>query len=71
MRETAMTDVSEAMRLLALKAVEDRTSLSEPTIRRLIAAKKFPRPVRVSSNRVAWREPEVSAWIASRVEVAA
>lgn len=61
---------AEAPRLLGLKTVKDRTSLSEMTIRRMIERAQFPRPVKVSSNRIAWREPDVSAWINSRVEAA-
>lgn len=63
-------DTLEAPRLLALPVVMDRTSLSEPTLRRLIDRAQFPRPLKLSSNRVAWREPDVSAWINSRVEAA-
>ena len=57
-------------RLLGLKAVKDRTSLSEPTLRRLVERRQFPHPLKLSSNRIAWREPDVSAWINSRVEAA-
>lgn len=60
----------ETYRLLGLRAVKDRTSLSEPTLRRLIDREQFPRPLKLSSNRIAWREPDVSAWINSRVEAA-
>lgn len=66
-----MSEVAEAPRLLSLKAVKDRTSLSEMSIRRLIERQKFPVPVRLSANRIAWREPEVCAWINSRAPVAA
>lgn len=62
---------SEAPRLLALPQVMDWTSLSEPTLRRLVERGQFPRAVRVSVNRKAWRENEVAAWINSRREVAA
>ena len=61
----------EYSRLLALKTVKDRTSLSEMTIRRAIDRGEFPRPVRVTPNRIAWREPEVTAWINTRAQVAA
>jgi len=61
-----MTHQTEAPRLLGLPVVIDRTSLSEATLRRMIAARKFPPPVKVSTNRIAWREPEVDQWVASR-----
>lgn len=65
-----MSEAAEAPRLLALPVVKDRTSLSEPTIRRMIERGQFPRPVKVAPNRIAWREPAVSDWINSRVEAA-
>lgn len=54
-------------RLLGRAAVLDLTSLSVPTLYREMAQGTFPRPVRVSRNRVAWREVEVLAWIAERI----
>lgn len=65
-----MNYAPDAPRLLALKTVKGLTSLSEMSIRRMIEREQFPRPVKLSPNRVAWREPEVSAWINSRVEAA-
>lgn len=56
----------EAPRLLALPTVLDKTSLSEPTIRRMMERQEFPRPVKLSANRVAWREPDVNEWINGR-----
>ena len=35
-------------------------------LRRLIARKLFPPPLQISPNRVAWRESDLNAWIASR-----
>lgn len=65
-----MANELEAPRLVGLKTVRAWTSLSEMSIRRLIERDQFPKPVKLSSNRVAWREPDVSAWINSRVEAA-
>lgn len=61
-------EAPQSPRLLGLRTVKDRTSLSEPTLRRLMERAQFPRPVKLSSNRIAWREPDVAAWINSRVE---
>lgn len=65
-----MTYTTETPRLLALKAVKGCTSLSEMSIRRLMERDQFPKPVKLSTNRIAWREPDVAAWINSRVEAA-
>lgn len=49
-------------RLLRLGDVIESTSLSRPTIYRKVAEHTFPKPIRISSRRVAWRESEVEAW---------
>ncbi len=51
--------------------VGDRNSpgiipLSFSTIYRLMLRGEFPRPVKLSANRVAWSAPLVDAWLASR-----
>ena len=56
----------EDMRLLKLAEVKRLTSLSQPTIWRLIQKDQFPRPMQVTSSRVAWRETDVREWLASR-----
>lgn len=61
---------AEAPRLRGLKAVKDRTSLSEMTIRRMVERGEFPRPLKIAPNRIAWRETDLDAWINSRVEAA-
>lgn len=61
-----MTQPIEAPRLLALKAVTDRTSLSRMTIIRAVERGEFPRPLRLSAQRIAWRESDVADWINSR-----
>jgi prophage regulatory protein len=33
---------------------------------RLVHGRKFPAPLRLSANRVAWLEDEVDAWLAAR-----
>ena len=55
---------------LNMHQVRDRTGLGEMTIRRNIEQGRFPRPVRLTQQRVAWRTVDVEAWEASRVEVA-
>jgi prophage regulatory protein len=52
-------------RLVSLTPVCESTGLSRSTIYRLIANGDFPKPVKISKGRVAWREREVLAWLAS------
>ncbi|WP_271143608.1 AlpA family phage regulatory protein [Brevundimonas sp. NIBR10] len=57
-------------RLLAWPRVQDITGLSRTTAWRLQRAGSFPSPVRISVNRVAWRESELLAWSAARTREA-
>lgn len=47
-------------------AVEALTGLARSTIYHLMSRGQFPRPVRLSVRAVAWRESDVTAWLASR-----
>ena len=51
-------------RFLSLHEVEFRTSLKRST---LYALPDFPRPVKITVRRSAWRASEVQAWIDSRI----
>lgn len=57
------------MRLLdmAKLAPEKGIGYSRPHIYRLIKAGKFPRPVRLGENRIAFVEAEVDDWLAARL----
>ena len=55
-------------RLLAVPAVLDRTSWSRAKLYSAVAQGEFPKPVRLSPNRVAWPESAVSAWINAKME---
>lgn len=57
-------------RLLKAPEVVARTTLSRAALYQAIAAGAFPRPVRLSANRVAWPESHVDAWIAAKVGAA-
>lgn len=53
--------------LLRKKKVLDRTGLSGSTFYELMAAGKFPKPVKIADRCVAWPANEVDAWIAERI----
>jgi len=70
-REPALEYVSEknlanSKNFLGLPAICSMTDLSRSTIYRLIADGDFPKPVRISKGRVAWRERDLTAWLESR-----
>ena len=52
---------------IAKKIVKTIVGLSDSTIDRLVRTKRFPQPVRLSPNRVAFRRSEVQTWLANPV----
>ena len=55
-----------ATRLLHLREVLSRTSLSRTSIYRLMARARFPASVALG-GRVAWLEEEVEAWVLEQI----
>ena len=53
-------------RLLRRRDVEEITGLSRSSIYRLMQEDQFPRPVKVGSSAVRWRESDITAWLESR-----
>lgn len=60
-----------AERLISLRDVLTRTSLSKTQTYRLINGGKFPRPVPLGPRRVAFIEREVNDWLLSRMDARA
>jgi prophage regulatory protein len=50
--------------------VRERTGLSRTTRWRLVKAKRFPAPVKLTEHAVGWRESEIAVWLASRERAA-
>jgi len=55
-----------SLKLVGIRTVCDLTSLSRATIYRLVDSDRFPRGLKITANRVAWREQAVLDWLASR-----
>jgi prophage regulatory protein len=53
-------------RIISPKAVFQKTSLSKTTIWRMTRKDEFPKPIRLSANRIGWSQRAVDAWIAAR-----
>ena len=51
------------MRLLRISAVAKRVEFHAVSVRRLIRDGKFPAPIRLGENRVAWIETEIDEWL--------
>ena len=54
-------------RLLHLREVLSRTSLSRTSIYRLMALGEFPQSIALGA-RVAWVESEVESWVQARID---
>lgn len=48
---------------LSLSDVIRLTSLSKTTIYRLIKAGEFPKAIKITARRVAWRAAEINCWL--------
>ncbi len=53
-------------RYLRLPDVKAETGLGKTSIYQLIRDGEFPKPVKISSRAVAWREGAIEAWKADR-----
>ena len=58
-------------RLIRLTEVKSRVGLGRSAIYAGIAKGSFPRPVKIGSRAVAWRETEISGWIEECVTTSA
>lgn len=58
-------------RLLGLADVVHVTTMSKASVYRNIQAGEFPKPIRISARRVAWRETDIVAWLEQRGGAAA
>jgi prophage regulatory protein len=56
----------EDERLLTSKELLTRIPLNRATVYRMVQEKRFPAPVQITANRIAWRLSDVLAWIADR-----
>ena len=59
-----------AVAFLRLRPVMRTTGLSRSTIYRLMAARQFPRPVRIARRAVAWRPHDIDRWSEARPDAA-
>jgi prophage regulatory protein len=59
--------ITEALRILRMKQVIDRTGMSRSTIYEKIAEGIFPRQVCLSARSVGFVESEINDWISHRI----
>ena len=54
-------------RILRMREVMQRIGLSRSTIYKLMENDDFPRPMKLGSQAIGWRDADVEAWIESRL----
>ena len=52
------------------KALEAKLGLSCSTIYAMMAANKFPRPIKIGRCAVGWRNSDIQTWVRSKVDAA-
>lgn len=65
--EPPMSAPSDSDRLIQVREVIRLTSLSRTSIHRMVAAGRFPRPLKIGASRRAWSLLAVRRWIAERL----
>jgi Predicted transcriptional regulator len=63
-----LANIKSGERFLLIDEVQKLIPLSKPRIYALIAQGRFPEQVHLSTNRVAWIESEILAWLNARVQ---
>jgi prophage regulatory protein len=58
--------VTQGDALLSFRKVAATVDLSRSTVYAMMAAGRFPRPVKLSTRCVRWRSSDVSAWVAKQ-----
>jgi prophage regulatory protein len=53
------------MHFMTPKAVCEKTAISRATLDRLVKDNRFPKPIRLTERRLAYREDEVDEWMKS------
>lgn len=53
--------------LLSMKQASAMTTLSVSSIKRMMAAGTFPKPVRLGESRIAFVDAEIHAWVRARI----
>lgn len=54
--------------ILIRKEVEQATSFSRTSIYRMMAKGQFPKPIRLSANRVGWLAEDIDKWLQQRID---
>jgi predicted DNA-binding transcriptional regulator AlpA len=67
MASAKKANAAEQAKIINIRLVCERTSLSKGQIDRLVARGCFPKPIGLSEKRRGWVDVEVSEWIAEKM----
>jgi prophage regulatory protein len=56
-------------KILRRREVESLTGLARSSIYELVAAGKFPKPIKLTGRSVGWVESEVTDWLSGRIKL--
>ena len=62
-----MTEIPQGDRILRRREVERRVGLGRSAIYAAINRGEFPKPIKLTSRAVGWRQSDIEAWLARRV----
>lgn len=65
-RDVAPTVPPTIDRLISVREMIARTSLSRSTLWRMVRMGHLPAPVQITPARIAWRESQIAAWLEAR-----
>ena len=66
-RSKTRTAAPAAPTLLSMKQASAMTTLSVSSIKRMMVAGTFPKPVRLGESRIAFVDAEIHAWVRARI----
>jgi prophage regulatory protein len=62
-----LKESSMSPKIIRRKEVEQRIGLACSTIYAMMAAQKFPRPVRIGRRAVGWLEEDIQNWLSDKI----
>jgi prophage regulatory protein len=67
MPELIQREIARLHRVIRLRDLPNYVGLGRTQVEQLISEGRFPKPVRLSTRRIAWLESEVIAWQQDRI----
>jgi prophage regulatory protein len=62
-----VSQLNNALKILRMKQVTERTGICRALVYRYIREGKFPSSIRLGERAVGWYEHDIDAWLSSRI----